>query len=811
MTTTGRFGRTETVLLFEEAPVATVPTIGRAVNQTAGIAAQPAEATRDLYERYGRQIFAYCVVQLRNREDAEDAVQTTFLNAFRGLERGIVPELESAWLYKIAQNVCLTRRRSWSRRRTVESPEDFGTVQELIGSPERDTGDLAELTDALRTLPEQQRRAILLREWQGLTYKEIAAEMQLSQAAVETLIFRARRSLAQAIERLRASGDMGSIFAALKSLLFGVGTKVAVTVVTVATTSVVAATPQARQNLIHFVDAVSNITAPTTKPRQARHAAVAPVHPAAAAAPAATAKPAAKTAATSPTERHAVLAHARLTKKSTIEPAAAVAVPAAAAAEPPAHEAKPSPAVMPATAPVRTVVPPAVTQPTDTVPTQTTATPAKASTSGSTGDGAKTTTTTTSTAVAPSLTGFSPSSGPAGTYVQVGGHNFTGATAVTFNGTSAPFSVSSDGQLTTKVPDGATSGPITIVTPNGRASSGDSFSVTASASASVPAPTISGTSPPSGPVGTSVGIGGHNFTGATAVRFNGTSADFTISSDGVIVTHVPPAATSGPVTVVTPNGTATSSGNFTVTAPAPPTVSGTSPAGGPAGASVAIGGKGFTGATAVRFNGTNADFTVSSDGQIATRVPAGATSGPITVVTPNGTGTSSGNFTVAVPAAPTVEGLSPASGPAGTYVQIGGHNFTGATGVRFNGISASFTVTSEGQITAQVPSSATSGPVSVTTPNGTGSSSGSFTVTGTIPEIGGFTPGSGAAGASVGIGGLHLTGATSVKFNGVSATFVVNSDTSISTTVPAGATSGTITVTTPSGTATSSGSFTVTH
>ena len=160
----------------------------------------------------------------------------------------------------------------------------------------RDTDDLAELTDALRTLPEQQRRAILLREWQGLTYKEIAAEMQLSQAAVETLIFRARRSLAQAIERLRASGDMGSIFAALKSLLFGVGTKVAVTVVTVATTSVVAATPQARQNLVHFVDAVSNVAAPATKPHQPRHAAPAPARATAVAAPAATAKHVQKTA-----------------------------------------------------------------------------------------------------------------------------------------------------------------------------------------------------------------------------------------------------------------------------------------------------------------------------------------------------------------------------------------------------------------------------------------------------------------------------------------------------------------------------------
>jgi RNA polymerase sigma-70 factor (ECF subfamily) len=217
--------------------VATAPAIGRALPASADAAA---ELTRDLYERFSRQIFAFCLVQLRNREEAEDAVQTTFLNAFRGLERGVVPELESAWLYKIAQHVCLTRRRSWSRRRLVESPQDLDGVRELVGAPVRDTEEIAGLTDALRELPEQQRRAILLREWQGLTYKEIADEMQLSQAAVETLIFRARRALAQALEKLRGTGDVGSLVAAFKSLLLGGGTKVAATLVTVATTSVVA-------------------------------------------------------------------------------------------------------------------------------------------------------------------------------------------------------------------------------------------------------------------------------------------------------------------------------------------------------------------------------------------------------------------------------------------------------------------------------------------------------------------------------------------------------------------------------------------
>ena len=79
-------------------------------------------------------------------------------------------------------------------------------------------------------MPESQRRAILLREWQGLSYREIAAELELSQTAVETLIFRARRSLAKGLaepqaraEKRRAvrGADLGSLLTGLKSVLFG--------------------------------------------------------------------------------------------------------------------------------------------------------------------------------------------------------------------------------------------------------------------------------------------------------------------------------------------------------------------------------------------------------------------------------------------------------------------------------------------------------------------------------------------------------------------------------------------------------------
>ncbi len=233
--------------------MAAVPSTGRA-DQVDRLAAPEADATRALYERYANQIFGYCLHQLGSREEAEDAVQSTFLNAFRGLKRGVVPEMEAAWLFKIAHNVCLSRRRSSWRRGRIESPADFDVVEELAPAPSRRADELIGLQDVLETMPENQRRAILLREWQGLSYHEIADELGLSQSAVETLIFRARRSLASGLEqppeqakrRLRArAGDLGNLLAGIKSMLLGsaAAVKVAATVAVISATTVVAAAP----------------------------------------------------------------------------------------------------------------------------------------------------------------------------------------------------------------------------------------------------------------------------------------------------------------------------------------------------------------------------------------------------------------------------------------------------------------------------------------------------------------------------------------------------------------------------------------
>ena len=159
-------------------------------------------------------------------------------------------------------------------------------------------------------------------------------------------------------------------------------------------------------------------------------------------------------------------------------------------------------------------------------------------------------------------------------------------------------------------------------------------------------PTITGFAPISGPVGTSVTINGTNFTGATAVMFNAASASFTVTSATEIQATVLAGATSGPLSVATPGGTATSSSAFTVVSP--PTITGFATTSGPVGTSVAINGTNFTAATAVTFNSVSASFTVTSATAIQATVPAGATSGPLSVATPAGTATSTSNFTVTV-------------------------------------------------------------------------------------------------------------------------------------------------------------------
>ena len=116
-------------------------------------------------------------------------MQTTFLHAHRALEQGVVPELEYPWLHSIATNVCRGQLRTLARRGPLASELDLDTLP-APANREHELRELrSELAHALASLPETQRRALVLREWQGLESHEVASELGLSTTAAYALAY----------------------------------------------------------------------------------------------------------------------------------------------------------------------------------------------------------------------------------------------------------------------------------------------------------------------------------------------------------------------------------------------------------------------------------------------------------------------------------------------------------------------------------------------------------------------------------------------------------------------------------------------
>jgi RNA polymerase sigma factor (sigma-70 family) len=150
------------------------------------------EAFERLYRSYARDVYRYTLALLRNPADAEDITQTTFLNAYRAYLRGEEPIRPRNWLIKIAHNACRSRH-----LRAVRRPQEV-PLEETVAAlrvPAEEAPKVEELLEALGRLPFNQRAALVMRELEGRSYVEIAQTLDVSVAAVETLIFRARRSL----------------------------------------------------------------------------------------------------------------------------------------------------------------------------------------------------------------------------------------------------------------------------------------------------------------------------------------------------------------------------------------------------------------------------------------------------------------------------------------------------------------------------------------------------------------------------------------------------------------------------------------
>jgi hypothetical protein len=321
------------------------------------------------------------------------------------------------------------------------------------------------------------------------------------------------------------------------------------------------------------------------------------------------------------------------------------------------------------------------------------------------------------------------------------------------------------------------------------------------------ASSVTGFSPAFGQPGNVINIFGSGLSSATLVEFNSdnpTPADFIEISDSQLQAVVPLGATTGPLEVFIGSAGLTSPDSFQVA----PLVTNFSPQSGTSPTLVAIFGANFSASgTTVIFSGTNASVaaTYIASTEVEAAVPPGAATGPITVITSAGTNVSTNIFTSGT--LPTITGFSPSVGPYGATVVISGGNFFSPATVKFNGAVASATITSTTELTATVPSGATTGPITVTTSEGSVTTSNEFT-TSAGPIVTNFSPTLGESTTAVIIGGFNLASVTSVTFNGKAGTITGFSANEIQAFPPSGSGIGPIKVITSTSSFTTSNNFT---
>jgi RNA polymerase sigma-70 factor (ECF subfamily) len=163
------------------------------------------EALEQLVALHERPLFALCHGILGHVEDAEDAVQETFLRALRGLTSFRGEATFRTWLYRIAVNVCLERKAS--HRATMPWDEERPPTLPDAASPEAMALRQLRVLEALRSLPPRQRAILLLKEREGWSVAEIATALRMKERQVEYELTKARRTLVEWRRQERGEGD----------------------------------------------------------------------------------------------------------------------------------------------------------------------------------------------------------------------------------------------------------------------------------------------------------------------------------------------------------------------------------------------------------------------------------------------------------------------------------------------------------------------------------------------------------------------------------------------------------------------------
>jgi RNA polymerase sigma-70 factor (ECF subfamily) len=193
-----------------------------------------ASAFDRIFTRYNQRIRALCARYVGDGQLAEDLVQETFYNVLKTLNRVDDTFHFSAWIYRIAVNLCHDelRRRDKVQHHIEPGGDDVEeAVMRLVDHDrERSPESALEITSMRRVvwevakqLPERQRMVLTLRELQGLSYASIAHVMGISQSAVETLLHRARRRFKELYLKQEGSSDSSGDCATVTHILEHIG------------------------------------------------------------------------------------------------------------------------------------------------------------------------------------------------------------------------------------------------------------------------------------------------------------------------------------------------------------------------------------------------------------------------------------------------------------------------------------------------------------------------------------------------------------------------------------------------------------
>jgi RNA polymerase sigma factor (sigma-70 family) len=168
-----------------------------------------------LYHRYHRRISAYIFGMVHDHGRAEDLTQEVFVSALRRMRQTDRPIAFKPWVYEIAKNACIDQFRRSSRAEEVSidaedgaglAPADHGKLQARGPSPAdavESKQQLADLQGAFGGLSEAHHQILVMRELEGLSYREIGERLGMSRPSVESTLFRARRRLTEEYEELR--------------------------------------------------------------------------------------------------------------------------------------------------------------------------------------------------------------------------------------------------------------------------------------------------------------------------------------------------------------------------------------------------------------------------------------------------------------------------------------------------------------------------------------------------------------------------------------------------------------------------------